>query len=81
MIVLFGRNKNTPLVFPYCYLKQTIEDFETQIDSDLNRKDKKKLKRKLKKTIGNSANELDNWIFVNSFMKEAMHKVNSFSNV
>ncbi|KAL4473796.1 hypothetical protein ABPG74_022660 [Tetrahymena malaccensis] len=82
-VVLFGKNKNVPLVFPYCYQKHDeIEEIQKETEQTKNKKEKKKLQKKLKKKMGNyTPNELDNWIFVNSNLKEAFHKINSFQSI
>jgi hypothetical protein len=64
-VVLFGKNKKVPLVFPYSYRKSVVSS--AQVLGQLKKKKKKK-----KNTVNN---ELDCWVFVNSIGKEAEHKI------
>ncbi len=51
-------------------------------DAELSKKDKKKLKKKVKKKIGKQTpNMLNNWIFINSNMEEAVHHVQDFTQI
>lgn len=83
-VVLFGRNKKVPMVFPYCYRKITQEE-EEQLVKDkealkgLDKNQKKKKLKKLKKKM--ERNDLSHWLFVNTKGEESAHTVSGFKKI
>ncbi len=83
-VVLFGRNKKVPIVFPYCYRTITSEE-EEQINKEkealkgLEKNQKKKKMKKLKKKM--EKNDLSHWLFVNNKGEESAHTVSGFKKI
>lgn len=78
--VLFTKNKNSPLVFPYCYFRNLNGEFDESNFLGMNKDEKRRLKKKLKKKKINQ-NELCDWILVNNDLQESEHHIKGYSKI
>lgn len=79
-VVLFTKNKNVPLVFPYVFVKKTEKEISEINFDGMNKDEQRKLKKKIKKKKIDD-NELKLWNLVNNKLEEKKLKVGDFTKI
>lgn len=79
-VVLFTKNKNVPLVFPYVYVKKSEKEISEINFDEMNKDERRKLKKKIKKKKIED-NELKLWNLVNNKFEEKKLKVGDFTKI
>jgi hypothetical protein len=79
-VVLFTKNKNVPLVFPYVFVKKTEKEIAEINFEGMNKDERRKLKKKIKKKKIQD-NELKLWNLVNNKFEEKRLRIGDFTRI